>query len=104
MKGYLVVLITAPQDKGQELADFIINSKLGACVNLVSEVDSIYWWKGNVEKDKECLLIVKTSAERFGRLLEEVKSRHPYTVPEIIALPIIAGNEDYLKWIEESLL
>jgi len=104
MKGYLVVFITAPVDKGEELASFIIDSKLGACVNLVKEVDSTYWWKGKVEKDKECLLIVKTSGERFGRLLEEVKKKHPYTVPEIIALPIVAGNEDYLNWIEESLL
>jgi len=103
MEGYLVVLITVPVDKGEELADFIVNNKLGACVNAVSEVNSTYWWKGKVEKDKEALLVVKTLASKFKELREKVKEVHPYTVPEIIALPIVAGNEDYLKWIEDSL-
>ncbi len=103
MEGYLVVLITVPKEKGEELSGFIIQNKLGACVNRVEEVSSIYWWKGKVERDTESLLIVKTSSGRFGELLRRVKEVHPYTVPEIIALPIVAGNEDYLKWIEESL-
>ena len=103
MRGYLVVLITTPTDKGKELADFIVENKLGACVNVVGEVSSVYWWKGNIERDKESLLVVKTSWERFGKLVDEVKKVHPYTVPEIIALPIVGGNEDYLKWIDDSL-
>ncbi|WP_461829404.1 divalent-cation tolerance protein CutA [Aquifex sp.] len=103
MNGYFVVLITAPVDKGEELANFIIENKLGACVNVVKEVNSIYWWKGNIERDKESLLIVKTSASRFKELVEKVKEKHPYTVPEIIALPIVGGNPDYLSWIDDSL-
>lgn len=103
MNGYYVVLITAPVDKGEELANFIIESKLGACVNVVKEVNSIYWWKGNIERDKESLLIVKTSASKFKELVERVKEKHPYTVPEIIALPIVGGNPDYLSWIDDSL-
>ncbi|RME12930.1 MAG: divalent-cation tolerance protein CutA [Aquificota bacterium] len=103
MLGYYVVFITVPVEKGQELAEFIIQNRLGACVNVVPEVNSIYWWKGNIEKDRESLLVVKTSAKRFEELLKGVKSVHPYTVPEIIALPIVAGNEDYLKWIDDSL-
>ncbi|NPA42273.1 MAG: divalent-cation tolerance protein CutA [Aquificae bacterium] len=103
MEGYLVVLITTPKDKGEEIASFIIENKLGACVNVVPEVSSIYWWKGNIERDKEALLVVKTSSRLFKDLLTKVKEIHPYTVPEIIALPIVAGNEDYLKWIEDSL-
>lgn len=103
MNGYYVVLITVPVDKGEELANFIVENKLGACVNVVPEVKSVYWWKGNIEKDKEALLVVKTSSEKFKELLEKVKGVHPYTVPEIIALPIVAGNPDYLNWIEDSL-
>jgi len=103
MEGYLVVLITTPVDKGEEIANFIVENKLGACVNIVPEVSSVYWWKGNIERDREALLVVKTSMERFGELLRKVKEVHPYTVPEIIALPIAMGNEDYLKWIEDSL-
>jgi periplasmic divalent cation tolerance protein len=103
MNGYIVVLITVPPEKAEELAGEIISGKLGACVNIVPEVNSIYWWKGKIERDKESLLVVKTSAEKFRELKERVKNLHPYTVPEIIALPIVAGNEDYLEWIEESL-
>ncbi len=103
MKGYFVVFITVPVDKGEELANFIIENKLGACVNVVKEVSSIYWWKGNIERDKESLLVVKTSASKFKELVEKVKEKHPYTVPEIIALPIVGGNPDYLSWIDDSL-
>ena len=103
MKGYYVVLITAPVDKGEELANFVIENKLGACVNVVKEVNSIYWWKGNIERDKESLLIIKTSADKFEELMAKVKDVHPYTVPEIIALPIVGGNPDYLSWIDESV-
>lgn len=103
MEGFLVVLITVPKEKGEELSKFIVENKLGACVNRVEEVSSIYWWKGNIEEDKESLLVIKTSSAKFGKLLEKVKEVHPYTVPEIIALPIVAGNEDYLKWIKDSL-
>ncbi|GAB6065387.1 divalent-cation tolerance protein CutA [Aquifex pyrophilus] len=103
MNGYYVVFITAPVDKGEEIANYIVENKLGACVNVVPEVSSVYWWKGNIEKDKEALLVVKTSAEKFGELVSKVKEVHPYTVPEIIALPIVAGNPDYLNWIDESL-
>ncbi len=103
MGGYLVVLITTPVEKGEEIADFIVENKLGACVNVVPEVKSTYWWKGNIERDREALLVVKTSFKKFEELRERVKEVHPYTVPEIIALPIVAGNTDYLNWIEESL-
>ncbi|MFN3814359.1 MAG: divalent-cation tolerance protein CutA [Aquificaceae bacterium] len=99
----LVVFITSPTDKAQEIAKYIIDSKLGACVNIVPEVSSIYWWKGNVEYERESLLVVKTSERKFKELVERVKSVHPYSVPEIIALPIVGGNEGYLKWIDESL-
>lgn len=103
MNGYYVVLITTPVEKGEEIANFIIENKLGACVNIVREVSSIYWWKGKVERDKESLLVVKTSVSKFKELIGKVKEIHPYTVPEIIALPIVGGNPDYLAWIDDSL-
>jgi periplasmic divalent cation tolerance protein len=100
---YVVVLITTPTDKGLELANHIVKNKLGACVNVVPEVNSIYWWKGNIERDRESLLVIKTSVQKLEELIKEVKKVHPYTVPEIIALPILGGNEDYLRWIDDSL-
>ena len=103
MKGYCVVFITTPVGEGERIASLIVEKKLGACVNVVKDISSLYWWKGNIEKDSESLLVVKTSFEKLPQLTEEVKKVHPYTVPEIIALPIIGGNEDYLNWIDESL-
>ncbi len=100
---HVVVFITVPQGKGAEIARFIVERRLGACTNIVSGVRSLYWWQGKVEDDGEELLIVKTRRSVLPRLIREVKSVHPYSVPEIIALPIIAGNPDYLKWIDDEV-
>ncbi len=100
---YRVVLITAPVDKGEEIARYLVENKLAACVNMVRKVKSIYWWQGKIEEDEETLLIVKTSSDRMSQLISEVRKIHPYTVPEIISLKIEEGNPDYLKWIGESL-
>jgi len=99
----LVVFITAPVDKAPELAELIVKERLGACVNRVERVFSTYWWEGKIERDEEGLLIVKTTPEVFEKLLKRVKEVHPYCVPEIIALPVVAGNEDYLKWVREEV-
>lgn len=103
MHKYYVVFITVPVEKAKDIAEYMIKEKLGACVNVISEVSSIYWWKGNIERDKESFLVVKTSGNKIQDLIDKVKSVHPYTVPEIIAIPVEVGNEDYLKWIDESL-
>ena len=100
---YCVVLITTPPEEAERIANLIVEKKLGACTNIVKEISSIYWWQGKIESDRESLLIIKTRTDLFKKLKEEVKKVHPYTVPEIIALPIVAGNEDYLRWIDESL-
>ncbi len=102
-RGALVVLVTAPRDKAREIARRLVEERLAACVNIVDEVHSIYWWQGRVEEDKESLLIVKTRADALQALVEGVRRIHPYQVPEVIALPIIAGLEDYLDWLENEV-
>jgi periplasmic divalent cation tolerance protein len=102
--GYVVILITAPQKNTKDIAEVLLQEKLVACVNIIEEISSMYWWQGKIEKDKEGLLILKTKEELIDKLIERVKEIHPYTVPEIIALPIIKGNNDYLNWIDESIL
>jgi periplasmic divalent cation tolerance protein len=101
--AYKVVLITAPKGKGVEIARRIVEERLAACVNVVSGVTSIYWWEGKVNVDDEDLLIVKTRGDAVGALVRRVKEIHPYTVPEIIALDIVEGNPDYLRWVEEEV-
>jgi periplasmic divalent cation tolerance protein len=101
--NYAIVLITTPKEKAKDIARFIVEEKLGACVNIVSKVESIYWWKGQIETSEESLLIVKTLKEKIVLLIEKVKAIHPYTIPEIISVDIETGIESYLKWIEDSI-
>lgn len=101
---YSVVYVTAPsQSEGEELARGLVKEKLAACVNIVPSVKSVYWWKGEVEEAKEVLLIIKTSDTLIEPIINWVKSHHTYTVPEVIAMPVIKGNEQYLEWLGESL-
>ena len=100
--GWLLVLITAPADEAERLAERLVEERLAACVNVLGEADSIYWWKGRVEKARERILVVKTRAQLFDKLVERVKQLHSYTVPEIIALPIIMGSRGYLEWLAEE--
>ncbi len=99
----IVVLITTPgKDVAEKLARILVEKRLAACVNVVDGLKSIYWWKGKIEEDNEALMIVKTRLDLFNELVSEVKKHHPYTVPEVIALPIISGNKDYIEWLEEE--
>ena len=99
----IVVFITAPgEDEAAKIARALVGAKLAACVNIINNVRSIYTWQGNVEDDSELLMIVKTCRGLFNELSVKVRELHSYDVPEIIALPIIDGSEEYLKWLNES--
>ncbi|MEO0202531.1 MAG: divalent-cation tolerance protein CutA [candidate division WOR-3 bacterium] len=100
---FVVVLCTTPKGKGYEISKKIIEEKLGACVNVINNVKSIYWWKGEIVEDEEELLIIKTKKSILNQLINFVKSIHPYTVPEIISIEIVEGNVDYLNWISENV-
>ncbi len=102
---YVVVLITAPSHEvGKQIADTLLEKRLVACVNILAPIESHYLWKGERCTDQEVLLLAKTRADLFtGELVPAVKAVHPYEVPEIIALPILVGAEDYLAWIDESV-
>jgi periplasmic divalent cation tolerance protein len=97
----MVVLSTAPSKKtGREIAREIVSAGLAACVNIVPGLVSIYEWDGRLEESDEVLLLIKTSRERVETVVEKITSLHPYEVPEVIALPIEAGHQPYLEWID----
>ncbi|MGB9827521.1 MAG: divalent-cation tolerance protein CutA [Thermosphaera sp.] len=101
--GWVVVLITAStREEALKIGRMLVEAKLAACVNIVRDVTSIYWWEGKVEEGGELLLIVKTTFEKLESLIKEVRKIHSYSVPEIIAIPVVAGNPDYLRWVRES--
>jgi len=100
---YLVVLITASSyEEARKIAAALVSQRTAACVNIVPKVNSLFRWKGKIEDAEESLLVVKTRAKLFLEVVTAVKAIHSYKVPEIIALPIVEGNPDYLKWIEEE--
>lgn len=99
----IVVLITAAsQEEAHKIAKVLVAEKKAACVNIVPRVDSLFWWKGNIDSACESLILVKTKTPLLPEIVSLVKEVHSYEVPEIIALPILAGSEDYLKWLDSA--
>ena len=96
----VVLITTSSEEEARKIAELLVNGKKAACVNIVPGVDSVFWWKDRLDSARESLLLVKTRASLFPEIVELVKRTHSYEVPEIIALPIIAGSEDYLKWLD----
>jgi periplasmic divalent cation tolerance protein len=100
----LVVLCTAPTaEVAAELARALVEARLAACGNVVPGLRSIYRWQGKVEDEAEVLLILKTTRERFPALRDELLRRHPYQVPEVLALPVEAGSAAYLEWLSAQV-
>lgn len=102
--GKIVVLVTCgSRPEARKIARALLERQLAACVNLLpGRVESVYRWKGKVERAREVLLLIKTSRRVFAALEKEIRRLHSYEVPEIIALPISAGSPAYLKWISQS--
>jgi periplasmic divalent cation tolerance protein len=99
----IVILITAPSvEEARKIAHHLVAEHLAACVNIVSSVQSIFYWQEKVCDEKEVLLICKSCGSLFEKISRRVKDLHTYTVPEIIALPIVQGSKDYLRWIDET--
>ena len=97
---YRLVLCTCPdQGSATGIAERLVGDRLASCVNLGPGLTSIYRWQGEVQRDAEVLLLIKTVAARLPALTETLRGLHPYEVPEIIALPIVGGLPDYLNWV-----
>lgn len=103
MAEFVVVLITCGSEaEARTLAQRLVEHHLAACVNVVPGVTSFYWWKGEVQRDVEWLLLAKTRAEHLEALVQKVRTWHSYEEPEVIALPIAGGSPTYLAWVRES--
>jgi periplasmic divalent cation tolerance protein len=98
----IVIYITAPnEEEAAGIARVLVESGLAACVNIVGDIRSIYSWQGKIEDEKEVLMIAKTRRELFDKLKAKVLEMHSYSVPEIVAMPIIDGSEKYMNWLNE---
>lgn len=100
---YIVVLITCPGiEECERIAGALLKERLAACANVVPVLTSFFWWTGKIRRADESLLIVKTKKSSLRQLVRMVKKLHQYENPEIIALPIIGGSKEYMKWIEDE--
>lgn len=98
------MLVTVPNaETAERLAEALVGERLAACVNVLGGVRSVYRWKGAVERDQELLCVCKTTRAGFERLRARVVELHPYELPEVIALPVVAGHAPYLDWITASV-
>ena len=103
MSEFIVIFITAPsKNEAEKIGKALVEKKLAACVNIIKDIRSIFFWKGKLSDEKEVLLIAKSKTKNFEKIEKEVKKLHSYEVPEIIGLPILMGSEDYLDWVEKE--
>jgi len=101
---YIVVFITTGStEEAQQISRILLEQRKVACVNIIPKVDSLFWWEDKLDSAQENLLIAKTKASLLPEIINLVKKVHSYDVPEIIALPIVGGNQEYLEWIEKSV-
>lgn len=103
MDKSLVCLVTTPPERAQAIADALVEDELAACVNIVASVQSVYRWKGAVERDEESLLVVKTTSSALEALREALVKLHPYETFELVALEVAGGAPEYLDWIARSV-
>jgi periplasmic divalent cation tolerance protein len=99
----LVLMTTSNRDEAGRIAEMLVSDRLAGCVQVLPEIESIYRWQGEVAREMEILLLAKTTRDRFADLVSSVTAIHSYETPEIIALPITAAAEPYLKWLLGSL-
>lgn len=102
--GAIVVLMTAgSREEAARLAEMLVGARLAACVQIMPEMESVYWWKDKVERSPEILLVAKTTQDKFSDLEREVRALHSYETPEIIALPLAAASAPYLEWLTTTV-
>lgn len=100
---YVLVLTTLPVDAdGREFGRALVEERLAACVNLLPAMESIYRWEGEVQQETERQVLIKTTRHRVVALWDRLRDLHPYDVPEFVVLPIVDGNDAYLRWIGDS--
>jgi len=102
-REYVQVVCTAgTAEEAERIARAVVEQRLAACAQIIAPVQSIYWWRGAVEQSTEWMCVMKTKGEKFEEVRRVIRALHTYETPEIIATPIIRGDEAYLGWIEEE--
>ena len=102
--GYILVHVTVKDiEEGRKIAKSVVKRRLAACVNILPEMESHFWWKDKLDVAKEVMLFIKTKESLLPELTKAIKKIHSYSIPEIVALPIVSGSRDYLEWINSEI-
>ena len=102
MDCLLVVTNLPDRESAEKLAALLVEQRLAACVNVLAPCGSVYRWRGEIQRDQEHPLLIKTARDRYAELEGAIRANHPYELPEIIAVPIIQGLPAYLQWVESE--
>lgn len=105
MTDYIQVITTTEKREDiQKVAKEVVKKRLAACAQVIGPITSTYWWEKDIEEAEEWLLIIKTHRDLYRTLENAIKEIHPYKVPEIMALPVVDGNQDYLNWLDKEIV
>jgi len=102
-ENVVIFITTSMDEEAKKIANMLLEQRKVACVNILPKITSLFWWQGRLDSAQEHLLIVKTQASLLKEVVRLVRENHSYEVPEIIAVPIIGGNPDYLEWIGKEV-
>jgi len=104
MEKYIQIYTTTnKKESAESISQAFIEKRLAACAQVVGPIKSTYWWQGAIEQGEEWLCLIKSKFSLYKQIEETIKKMHPYTVPEIIAVPVLAANPDYLSWMDAEL-
>jgi periplasmic divalent cation tolerance protein len=98
-----VITTTETKEQAEGIARAVVEKRLAACAQIVGPISSTYWWKGKIETAGEWMCLMKSREDLYAQLENAIREVHPYEVPEIVAMPIVAGSKDYLRWLSEEL-
>ncbi len=102
MRLNLVYITTKDKEEARKIGEELVKVRLAACVNILDNINSIYWWEGKIQDDKEAVLIAKTKESLVSELIKKVRALHSYSCPCIVSLPILDGNKAYLDWLQKE--
>lgn len=103
MENIRVAFVTIPAERAEEMAQALVENRLAACVNIVPEISSFYWDGDNIANSKESLLIIKTTHQKIETMTDFVARSHPYTIPEVITMPVAEGLPRYISWVIDEM-
>ena len=103
MKFSFIYITTKDKKEAKKIGKALVSERLAACVNIIDNMNSMYWWEGKIQDDNEAILIAKTKKSLVSKLIKKVRSLHSYSCPCIVSLPIEDGSRDFLQWIEKEV-